>query len=195
VTRWHKAFATKGEAEGAQAYYRATGNQPPHLCTEPTKSFAAVASLFKARNKEWLDAHDGQTNSGRLAFAVTHLGALDVRAIRHAELLQFQDKVLSHAGRAGVAPSNRTVNYYMNAVSKVLRFAHKLDMIPGLPDVPRLANTGEARDVLTWAQEDAICTYLEAKGRAVEAFVVRVRRYRPTRGRASRPLSRANRDP
>jgi hypothetical protein len=53
TTRWHKLFPTKGEAEGAEACYRAIGNPAPHICAEPTKSFAAVAEQFKARNRDW----------------------------------------------------------------------------------------------------------------------------------------------
>jgi hypothetical protein len=47
TTRYHKAFPTKGEAEGAEAYYRATGNVMPHLGA-PTHALERLTMVSNA---------------------------------------------------------------------------------------------------------------------------------------------------
>lgn len=172
VDRWHKAFASKQEAEGAEAYFRATGQKPPHLVAGPSpETFAAVAERFKEKHREWLE---GESNAQRLEFAMAHLGKLPVGMIRTHQLEDYVDTVRARCGRAGKPPATQTVNNYLNAVSKVLRYANRLELIPGMPEFPRKAWDGEERGVVPWAAEDAICARLVELGNLTEAFLVRV---------------------
>jgi hypothetical protein len=103
-TRWHKVFATKGEADCAEAYYRATGNVPPSMVVAPTESYTAVAERFATKNAKWLDAH--RSNPQRLQWSVDFLGKLDIKMIRTRQLEDYIDHLMKRAGRAGKAPEN-----------------------------------------------------------------------------------------
>jgi integrase len=173
-TRWHKAFASKGEAEGAEAYYRATGTQPAGMASAPTTSFAAVAERFKQRNPEWFNAHDGRTNTQRLERVVEVLGALDIKMVRHAQLEGLVDHLRTRAGRYDKPVANRTLIRYVDAAFKVLTYAHKLELIPGVPARPEIKNTGAVRVALTWQQERMILQEMEAAGETLDAFYVRL---------------------
>jgi integrase len=162
TTRWHKAFATKGEAEGAEAYFRATGEKPPHLVQEPTHAFRIVAERFRARHQEWVAAH--HSNDQRLAFAEQHLGAYDIKAVRTAVLEKYVDTVKKHCGFAGRDVSNRTIRQYLFAVSKVLSYALKLELIAGVPAMPEVTDSGASRDAVSWQLENAVCAWIMTKG-------------------------------
>jgi hypothetical protein len=119
TTRMHKAFKSKGEAEGAEAYYRATGEPPPHLISGPANSFEAVARRCIARRPEWLAGN--QTRTAQMDFALRHLGHLDIKAVRTAQLEGFVDKVMKSAGRGDAPPAAQTVNNYLSVVGVVLK--------------------------------------------------------------------------
>jgi integrase len=175
--RWTKrGFKQKDQAEAAQAYWKATGQVPPWIGSAVSKdTFEDVAKRFHDKNPKWFEGRNGSINAQRFDFAVLHLGKLPVDAIRKRELEDFVDKVEKQCGRAGQPPANSTVNRYLDAVSKVLTYAHSLDLIQGTPAFPRRDNSdGEKRGALTWAQEDIICGTLEARGEAVEAFLIRI---------------------
>jgi integrase len=168
--RYHKAFKSKGEAEGFEAYVRATGEVPPHVVGKPTNSFASVAERCKARNVEWANE---RVTAQRLQFAIDRLGDLDVRVIRTHELEKYVDHLQKHCGRAGQTPANNTINNYLSVVGKVLAYAHRLDLIEGLPAMPRMAMTGKKRAAVSWAMENAICQRLQSTGKETYAFLVR----------------------
>lgn len=170
-TRWHQAFAgiTKQQAEGNEAYFRATGQKPPHMLSAPSCTFSECAERFKERNIDWLNAHDGRTNAQRLQFAIDRLGPLDIQAVRGQVLDDFVDAVRKRAGHNG-PPAHRTVNRYLDAVSKVLKYAHRREWIAGMPHMPRESNTGAERSPLSWDTENAICAALSP----ASAFLVRV---------------------
>jgi hypothetical protein len=139
--RHHRAYASKQEAEGVEAYIKATNTLPPQALKGPVgDTFASVAERFKQKNPKWFAGRNGQTNAQRFEFAVTHLGALPVTAIRMRQLEDFVDTVEVRCGRADQPPANATVNRYLDAVSKVLSYAHKLDLIQGKPGFPRRDN-------------------------------------------------------
>lgn len=173
-TRWHKAFASKAEADGAEAYYRATGTQPAGSVSAPTTSFAAVAARFKDRTPDWFNAHDGRTNAQRLERVVEVLGKLDIKMVRHAQLEGLVDHLRTRAGRISTPPSNRTLIRYVDAAFKVLTYAHKLELIPGVPARPEIKNTGAVRVALTWQQERMILAEMEHAGDTLDAFYVRL---------------------
>lgn len=170
VTRWCKTFESKGEAEGAEAYYKATGTPPPHLAGPPVQAFTEVAKRFRERHPDWIKAHDGRTNDVRLQIAEQFFAKDDVAHIRLDRLEAFVDWLRKRPGRAGAPKSNRTLLRHVDAVMKVLRYAHKLDLIAGLPERPEIDNTGETRGILTLAQEDAVL----AKLPPLKALYVRV---------------------
>lgn len=169
TTRWHKAFPSKGAADEAEAYYRATGNPPPSLGA-PTRSFGTVAEAFRLRNKDWFDRDTSasQSNTQRFEYAVAHLGKLDIAAITRTELERFVDALV----RKGCA--NRTVNRYLDAVMKVLKFAADHQHITHIPRMPRMPDKGIDRHALTEAQERVLCESMERRGKGVYAFLVHV---------------------
>jgi integrase len=172
--RMHKAFAGKQEAEGAEAYFRATGEVPPHLMKTAGDSYRAWAEKFKERSVDWLNAHDGTTNAQRLNLSIEFFDGTPIRAVRTAKLEEYVDHLIKRVGYPGRPPASRTINYYLDAVSKVLRFALERDAIEGMPKMPRRENKGQTRDALTWPVEDAICAWLAGRGEAASVFLIRV---------------------
>lgn len=175
VDRWHKAFASKQEAEGAEAYFRATGQKPPHLVAGPASdSFEVVAERFKSKHPSWFTGRNGAVNQQRFEFVVGVLGKLPVTAVRRRQLEDLVEQIEKRCGRAGQPPANATINRYLDAAGKVLGYAHQLELIAGRPSFPRRDNNaGAKRGALTWAQEDAICGWMEAHGLSTEAFLIR----------------------
>jgi integrase len=95
--------------------------------------------------------------------------------VRTRELEDFVEQIEKHCGHRGQPPANSTVNRYLDAASKVLTYAHKLEMIQGRPSFPRRDNNdGQKRGALTWAQEDTICGWLEANESTVDAYLIRI---------------------
>lgn len=141
--RYRKRFQTKGEAEGYEAYVRATGNEPPGSTEAPTESFAAVAASFRARNSEW--GRKDPSAIARLEWIEGQLGVLDINQVTTVELDKLVDKLLRTPGRHGVKLSKRSVNRYLDAAAVVLRFALERRLIPSMPHVPRF-NNNEGND-------------------------------------------------
>jgi integrase len=94
--------------------------------------------------------------------------------VRHKQLEDYVEHLEKSCGRAGNPPSNRTINRYLDAVGKVLKYALKLELIPGLPAVPRKPDEGEDRDAVSWDAEDRLCAWMVSKGWKQEAFLTRV---------------------
>lgn len=164
VTRYHKAFKDKGAADGAEAYYRATGNPPPHLGA-PTHAFEHYAKAFRERNPKWCKTRQ---SIQRLEHAVSRFGKLDIAAVNLRLLEQYADDL----AKRDCAP--RTVRRYLDVVAVVLRYALDHHAIPYMPRIPRPVDEGEARNAATEAQERAICGWLTDRGKADSAFLIHV---------------------
>lgn len=173
--RYRRRFGSKKEADGYEAYVKATGGEPAHLTGAQTDTYAAVAAQFQERSPDWFqangDANAARTNAQRFDYAIQELGHLDIKAVSTSVLDKFVDKLLK---RGPKRPGNRTVNRYLDAVAKVLRFAHQRSKRPDMPFVPRLENIGKTRKPVTQAAEAAICAWLEGHGKADHAFLVHV---------------------
>lgn len=169
--RLHKAFPSKAECDAAEAYFRVTGNLPPHMLDTPSGSFAGVVERFKERHPEWM-AH--YTNKQRLQTVVDYFGPMDVAHIRLTQMEEFVTHLRKRAGRYSKPPANRTLLRYIDVVMNVLKYAHRLELIKGLPARPEIADTGATREALTWGQERAIIAHMEAAGHHADAFYVRV---------------------
>jgi integrase len=173
VLRLRKRFQRKGEADGYEAYVRATGQEPPGSTEAPAGSFRMAADAFLARNPAW-GSRDNSARQ-RMAWVCDYMGTQDVKTITTPVLDKLVDKLLATPGRAGERRSNRTVNHYLNAVAVVLGFAHERGMITAVPKIPRLPNKGADREaVLSYDMEDAVCRWLETHKDPRCAFVVRV---------------------
>jgi integrase len=171
--RFRRRFKTKGEADGYEAYVKATGQEPPGMTDAPVESFSAVAASFRARTPEW--GRKDKSAMDRLAWVEGQIGKLDIRQVTTVQLDKLVDKLRKLPGRAGEKLGNRTINRYLDAASVVLRFAHKRELIPGMPHVPRLENSGNDRtETLTFDMENAVCKWIEEHRHASIAFVVRV---------------------
>lgn len=166
--RFRRRFQTKQEAEGYEAYVKATGQEPAGIAKgDPAGSFAYWTDKFLERNPEW--ARKDRSALQRLEWVKGHIGALDIKQVSTSTL----DDLVTKLRKTGA--SNRTINRYLDAASKTLRFAHERSAIPGMPHVPRLADKGKDRTkVLSVDLENAICRWIEAHRDPRVAFVVRV---------------------
>jgi integrase len=172
---YKRRFPIKKDAEGYEAYIRATGEEPPHLAGPLAgDTYATVAEQWASRNREWFQARGSasgaRTNTQRYQYAVDHLGHLPVTAVTTQVLEKFADKLLKTC-------ANRTVLRYLDVVALVLSYAHDHRMLPaGKPKIPRPADEGMEREAVSQASENAICAWLvehRPDGDAC-AFLVRV---------------------
>lgn len=171
--RFRKRFATKAEADGYEAYVKATGGEPNAPLAAPTLTFAMAARRYREKtNPKW---SNNPTNRGRLDFAETHLGKLDVGAIRKAQLLDYVETIKARCGWAGKTVANRTVNLYLSVVNKVLKDCRDRDeLAQGLPTLPRLEDIGEEREAVPLHIENAVVAWLAVNAGVTYAFLVRV---------------------
>lgn len=174
--RFRRRFETKGEADGYEAYVKATGQEPPGMQENPVGSFDHWARLFLERNPEW--GRKDRSALQRLQWVRDRKGMLDVKAFTTSVM----DGLVTELRKKGL--SNRTINRYLDAASKPLGFAHERGALTGMPHVPRLADTGNDRtEVLSFDLEDAVCEWIETHRDPRIAFVIRV--YAETGMRAS----------
>jgi integrase len=170
--RYRRRFKQKDQAEGYEAYVKATGQEPPGLAEAPAGSFREIAEQFKARNPDW-----GRKDASavlRLEWVIEHLGAVDIKTVNTSRLDQMVDKLMRTPGRNGARLSNRTINRYLDGAAVVLRYASRRDLIR-MPEVPRLENKGNDRtETVSFDLEDAVCRWLEQHKDPRIAFVVRV---------------------
>lgn len=166
--RMRRRFETKKEADGYEAYVKATGQEPAGIAKgSPAGSFSAWTDRFLERNPDW--ARKDRSALQRLEWVRGQIGAIDVKQVTTSEL----DRLVTKLRKTGA--SNRTINRYLDAASKTLRFAHERDAIPGMPHVPRLADKGKDRTkVLSLDLENAICRWIEDHRDPRIAFAVRV---------------------
>lgn len=153
--RFRRRFETKGEAEGYEAYVRATGQEPPGTTQTPVGTYADIAQRFRDHEPTW--GRKDPSAIQRLEWMVERLGKLDINAVTTIEL----DKVVAKLRTLGL--SNRTINRYLDAGAKPLDYAHKRSLLrAGMPHVPRVADKGNDRTrVLSFDAEDAVCRWLE----------------------------------
>lgn len=177
---YKRSFESKAEADGFEAYVRATGTEPPqHAKHKATgTSFREVAEMCKAaggpRKAKWFAARDTSVIQ-RLELICERLGDLDVSMVGTQELDRLVVYLRARPGYHGSKSlSNATINRYLSAASAVLSFASARGMIVGRPVVPLQTETGARTEVISPELEDGMLGWLRERGHAREAVVIRV---------------------
>lgn len=170
--RFRARFETKKEAEGYEAYIKATGEAPPWLAEGGVSghTFASVARDCRANHRPWAR---GKDSSGirRLEFLIDGpLGKLPLEGITRERL----EKLVGELKSRGMAGS--TANRYLAVVSTVFTYATKDVAKYGRVTKPTIPwqDEGEQREeTVSFEQEDAICRVLAEQGLLTEAFLVK----------------------
>jgi integrase len=173
--RFRKRFQTKGEADGYEAYVRATGKEPPGSTSAPVGTFRTYAAKWLERNPTW-GAKDPSSHQ-RLTWVVDQLGDMDIAAVTTAVMEdRIVDRLRKLPGKAsGARLSNRTINRYLDPAANVLRMAHQRGDLSAMPHVPRVEDKGSDRvHTLSDDLEMAVCAWIEAHRDPRVAFVIRV---------------------
>jgi integrase len=184
VLRGHRfkpaPFATMSEADGYEAYVRATGTEPPHhvKASGTGKTFREVAEMCKAaggpRKGKWRASKDTSVIQ-RLELVCERLGDVDISMVGTLmldDMVTWLRKRPGYHGSRSLTPA--TINRYLSAASAVFSFASARGLIVGRPVIPLQTEDGERTEVLSPELEDALLAWLEAHGHASEATVVRV---------------------
>jgi integrase len=175
--RFRRRFETKREAEGYEAYVKATGFEPENLKDAKLgQTFAEASSAWKASNTTWKRGRD-KPGQDRLEWITGRIGTLAVSSITTATLdavVRDLEKRPAKGRKAGGNLSPATINRYLSAASGVLSHARVRD--PKLPgcEVPWKHETGHRRHWLSDAQEASLVRWLTQAGYLAEALTVRV---------------------
>lgn len=180
--RFRQRFETKKEAEGYEAYIKATGEAPPWLAGEAGGSghtFASVAGDCRANYAPWSSQKDPSVIQ-RLEFAcASKLGRVPIDKVgrSHLETLVADLKARPGTKGKGAKLAGSTINRYLTAVSTVLTYAAldpakygKLTKV----DVPWQSEDGAREETVSRAQEEALGRVLTEAGHPVSAFIVKV---------------------
>lgn len=173
------AFDTMPEADGYEAYVRASGVAPPshakHKATGTT--FREVALMCREaggpRKGKWKQGRDHSVGQ-RLDYVIDHLGNLDIAAVGTQELDGLVASLRKRPGRLNDRMSNGTINRYLTMASAVLSFASARGLITGRPVVPLQEETGSRDEVVSEELEDAMLGWLVTHGWPREALCIRV---------------------
>jgi site-specific recombinase XerD len=136
--------------------------------TPPPKIFT-LQNLYDEAHSIYRGNKDELQSCERLHAALEIIGwGVDLQNLR-TPAMDFLVETLLARGLSG-----KTVNRYLYAVSGVLRWALKREMIPGMPIIPR-QNEGVGRlNYLTKEDQDRLVEWLSANGFSDVSFVAKV---------------------
>lgn len=177
--RWRRVFPTKSEADGYEAYVKATGQEP---ATAEGKRFSGVtfrevaelcSSAGGPRRGKWKAGKDASVRQ-RLAFVVDVLGDLDIQAVGTPDLDKLVATLQKRPGYKDKALSPATINRYLTAASAVLTFATQRGYRDGKPVIPLQEETGAREAVVSPELEDALMRHMRSEGHHAEALCCQV---------------------
>jgi integrase len=171
--RFRKRFETKREAEGYEAYIRATGEEPEGKGAKlagPT--FKEVVVLMRSKKKSTRDP----SGNRRLNLIVDRLGHLTLPAITTTVLDKLVDDLerrpAQMSGKDKI--SDATINRYLSAVSGVFTWARDRDDTIPSPKIPWRDEKGRRIHWFSQEQEDVLVRLMVSEGRHAEALTLRV---------------------
>lgn len=175
-----RAFKSKGEADGYEAYVKANGSADGFQGAGDRHTgitFAEVAELCKAaggpRRARWKAGKDKSVEQ-RLAYVVSVLGHLDIAAVTTPELDKLVARLQKLPGNKGSRLSPGTINRYLTAASAVLTFASGRGYIQGRPLIPLQEENGSREATVSDEMEAAILQWLNANDYRASAICVSV---------------------
>jgi integrase len=182
--RFRARFETKKEAEGYEAYVRATGEAPPWATQDGVGAgytFATVAADCKANYAPWARQRDRSVIQRLEWLCSGKLGAMPIEAIGREDLERLvSDLKARPAKQKGQKLSGSTINRYLTAVSTVLTYAAKDPRKYGKlqrPSLPWQTEGDMREETVSFDQENAICRAITEGGSYAApacAFLVRV---------------------
>ena len=186
-----RAFDSKKEADAYEAYVRVYAHEPPMMREDGTplpaqgRSFREIAERCKAAGGPrgvWGARKDASLMQ-RLDYAVARLGDYSIDDITRGLV---REKVIEPLRRTPRAAGSKyrpkgpqtlkqgTINRYVSAVSAVLTWAQREDLLRARPELEfRAERDREERVVISFALEDAIVAQLQADGYGAHAVCVR----------------------
>lgn len=173
--RFKRAFATKAEADGYEAYVKATGEEPPHKDggKHTGVTFREIAELCKQaggpRRARWKNNRDASVHQ-RLDHVVTLIGDLDIAAVGTLQLDGVVRDLQKRPGTKDRALSAATINRYLTAASAVLTFASQRGYIQGKPVIPLQEEDGAREAVVSPDMEAAMLKWMVENEHPMEAL-------------------------
>lgn len=179
--RMRERFETKRQAEGWEAYVKATGERPPWAQDGASgHTFAGVAKDCKAEHPPWQRGKD-PTALQRLEFVCEHtkLGKLPIESISRGHLQDVVNSLRRRAGKGGKdgpGVASGTINRYLSAISVVIKFAASDPTRYGKIARPVFPwqDKGEQREETISPEQETALVRLIAKTHPQEAFLVSV---------------------
>jgi integrase len=177
--RFRRLCDTKPEADGYEAYVRATGSEPLHSAgaKHTGTTFREVAELCKAaggpRKGKWKGGRDKSVMQ-RLDLVMTHLGDLDIAAVGTTELDKLVASLQRRPGNHGERLSAGTINRYLTAASAVLTFASQRGFIQGKPAIPLQTEDGGREETVSDELEKRLWAWMTDQGHHAERLCCQV---------------------
>lgn len=169
-----RAFETRKEGAGYEAYVKATGMEPENL--KDTKlagpTFKDAVVLMRSKKKAGRDP----SGDRRLDLIVGRLGHLTLAAITTTELdtlVEWLEKRPAQI-RGKQYISDSTINRYLSAISGVFTWTQDRDRDLKPPVFPWRCEDGKRIHWFTENQEDALVRLLEDQAWLSEALALRV---------------------
>jgi integrase len=184
--RFRKAFMTKKEAEGWEAYVMKTGLEPPDAEGNQRPigpTFKEAAAEMRAKYDVWKKGRD-PSGQRRLDWIISKIGHRPLAQVSTGDLDDIVLDLLRRPVRKGHRNpkgqmKGRTVNGYLTMASAVLTWSASRPKDYGdfKPPVIPLQATEETRIVyMTDEQEKLLVTYMTNKGFLNSALTIRVLR-------------------
>lgn len=179
--RMRRAFATKSEAEAAEAYARSTGQWPS--ATEEQAggpTFRMAAEEMRKHHSVWQRGRD-TSGQKRLDWIIEQIGDLQVSKVSTEDLDGLvvalrKRKVVSKRNDTGKL-KGRTINGYLTMASAVLTWAADRPKVFGkfrVPNVPWQDVVETRIHFITMDQQALLVRYYTEKGWIDDALIVRV---------------------
>jgi hypothetical protein len=158
--RFRRRFETRKEAEGYEAYVRATDQEPPGIGGEVSGlTFAAVCAEYEDKGP-WRTGRDISVISRADTLCNLSFGRLPIEHIDYAKLEALVEDLTRRPGPKGKVRKPATVNRYLTAASEVLRYAVRKKYRPDMPELPWRIEPKQPRiHWLTEAAGDALVSF------------------------------------
>lgn len=174
--RFRRRFETKKEAEGYEAYVKATGQEPRDVAdakhSGPT--FAEVAKMARDANEKWKRNRD-PAGQKRLDWVIGQIGAIPIENVTTTDIDKLVAQLAKRPAKAGGGKlAAGTINRYLSAASAVLTFARERGLLKVQPVIPWQDDPGHRIEWLPEDQEAVLVRYLVEQGQLNVALTVRV---------------------
>jgi integrase len=175
-SRFRHRFETKAQADGYEAYIKATGEEPPGLTGKDVggRTFAAVAQELKdagGPDGVWKRGKDKALEQRFEYVCRSRLGQLPVTQVDYATGERLVDELRKRPGPQGKPKTEATINRYMDVVSVVLSYAERKGYIARRPQLPRQKEPKRKQPTYKPYQVEALIAWLKPQHHTVALCV------------------------